>query len=54
MFVSESPQETEEEEEEHDEEISIDGLDDVEMTIATLSWRKTKSERCWRRRGNTK
>ena len=56
VFVSEMPQETEEEEE-HEEEISSDGLDDVEkflmrMTIATLSWKKTKSESCWRRRGN--
>ena len=53
VFVSEMPQETEEED--TDEEISSDGLDDVEkslmkMTTATLFWRKTKSERCWRRR----
>ena len=24
----------------------------IKMTTATLFWRKTKSERCWRRRGN--
>ena len=58
VFVSEMPQETEEEEE-IDEEISIEDLDDVEkslmkMTTATLFWRKAKSERCWRRRGNKK
>ena len=40
-----------------DDEISIEDLDDVEkslmkMTTATLFWRKAKSERCWRRRGN--
>ena len=54
--MSEVPLETEEMEE-IDEETSIDGLDDVEkismkMMRATLLWRKTKSERCWRRRGN--
>ena len=33
VFVSEMPQGTEEEEEEHDQEISIDGLDDVEKFL---------------------
>ena len=54
--MSEMPHEMEEEEE-MDEETSIDGLDDVEKSlmkimVAPLSWRKTKSERHWRRRGN--
>ena len=54
--MSEMPLE-EEEEEEIDEETSIDGLEGVEnssmkMTRVTLFWRKTKSERCWRLRGN--
>ena len=56
VFVSEMPIE-EEEEEVIDEDASVDVLEDVEkfikrMTRVTSLWTKTKSERCWRLRGN--
>ena len=47
-----------EEEEERDEEDSGDDLDDVEKFLnedderETWFWKKTRSERCWRLRGN--
>ena len=56
VFESEMPQETEEEEE-HDEENSSDELNDVEKFLneddnSDSVLEKTKSERCWHRRGN--
>ena len=47
--MSEMPIE-EDEEEEIDEDASIDGLG--RCGKVTLLWTKTKSERCWRLRGN--